>query len=120
MSSRTERCRSPTWAEAALRCGKISGGGDTMGFKVGICGTSGFGAAFAPLFKAHPLCDELVLCDLRADVLAKVAAEVGVVRTYPSFDELCKSDVDAIAIFTQRWLHGPMAIQALKAGKHVY
>jgi predicted dehydrogenase len=91
-----------------------------MGFKVGICGTSGFGSAFAPLFKAHPLCDELVLCDLRAGVLAKAAAEVGVARTYPSFDELCRSDVDAIAIFTQRWLHGPMAIQALKAGKHVY
>jgi len=28
--------------------------------------------------------------------------------------------VDAVAIFTQRWLHGPQAIQALRAGKHVY
>jgi predicted dehydrogenase len=25
-----------------------------------------------------------------------------------------------VAIFTQRWLHGPQAVQALRAGKHVY
>ncbi len=90
-----------------------------MGYKVGICGVN-FGSAFAPLFKAHPQCDELVLCDLRADALARVAKEVGVARTCASFDELLASDVDAVAIFTQRWLHGPMAIKALKAGKHVY
>ena len=28
--------------------------------------------------------------------------------------------VNAVAIFTQRYLHGKMAIKALKAGKHVY
>ena len=33
---------------------------------------------------------------------------------------MLESDVDAVAIFTQRWLHGEMAIRALEAGKHVY
>ena len=33
---------------------------------------------------------------------------------------MCKSDVDVICIFTQRHLHGPHILQALKAGKHVY
>jgi predicted dehydrogenase len=28
--------------------------------------------------------------------------------------------VDAVAIFTQRWTHGPLVVQALRAGKHVY
>jgi len=62
----------------------------------------------------------VVLADLLPDRLAEAAKKIGVERTFPSLDELCKTDVDAIAIFTQRWLHGPQAIQALKAGKHVY
>ncbi len=33
---------------------------------------------------------------------------------------LLASDVDAIALFTQRWTHGPLAVRALRAGKHVY
>ena len=30
------------------------------------------------------------------------------------------SDVDSVAIMTQRWTHGPMVLQALDAGKNVY
>ncbi|HZQ09002.1 MAG TPA: Gfo/Idh/MocA family oxidoreductase, partial [Anaerolineae bacterium] len=37
-----------------------------------------------------------------------------------TLDELLASDVDAVALFTQRWMHAPQAIQALRAGKHVY
>ncbi len=51
---------------------------------------------------------------------AELAAKQGVSLTYQSFEEMLASDVDAVAIFTQRWLHGEMAIQALEAGKHVY
>jgi DNA-binding LacI/PurR family transcriptional regulator len=40
--------------------------------------------------------------------------------TVPSFDDLIASDVDAVAIFTQRWTHGPLVVRALRAGKHVY
>ena len=35
-------------------------------------------------------------------------------------DALLASDVDAVAIFTQRWTHGPLVVEALRAGKHVY
>jgi len=38
----------------------------------------------------------------------------------PSFEDLLASDVDAVAIFTQQWTHGPLVVQALRAGKHVY
>ncbi|MCC2684821.1 MAG: oxidoreductase domain protein [Paenibacillaceae bacterium] len=87
--------------------------------KIGICGAGRFGQAFIPLFKAHPLVDEVVLADL-VEERRQEAAQFGITRTFGSLDELCASDVDAIAIFAQRQLHGPMAIQALKAGKHVY
>ena len=33
---------------------------------------------------------------------------------------LASPEIDAVAIFTQRWTHGPLVVQALRAGKHVY
>ncbi len=39
---------------------------------------------------------------------------------YASLDEICASDIDALAIITQPWLHAPQAVQAMEAGKHVY
>jgi predicted dehydrogenase len=39
---------------------------------------------------------------------------------YTSLDDICKSDLDALVIITQPWLHAPQCIQAMEAGKHVY
>ena len=35
-----------------------------MGFKMGVAGCGSFGNCFVPLFKAHPLVDEVVIADL--------------------------------------------------------
>jgi len=76
---------------------------------------------FVELFKAHPLCKEVSLCEIRPDKLKTVAEENKVSRTYTDFDEVLKQpDIDGVAIFTGRWSHAPLAIKALKAGKHVY
>ncbi len=91
-----------------------------MALKVAICGTGAFADCFIPLFKAHPTVGDLTLCDLDAAKLREKSERFGVPLTCPSLDELCRSDVDAIAIITQHHLHGPQAVQALKAGKHVY
>jgi predicted dehydrogenase len=91
-----------------------------MGVTVGIVGAGAFSQPFIPLFQAHPLVDELVLCDLDPARLRAVAAKHGIRRTYPSLDALCDSDVQAAVIMTQNWLHGPQAVQAMQAGKDVY
>ena len=91
-----------------------------MGIRVGICGAGRFATTFVPLFKAHPLVDEVSLAELFPERRKEQAARFGIKKTYESLEALCGSDVDAIAIFTQRHLHGPQAIQALRAGKHVY
>jgi len=41
-------------------------------------------------------------------------------RTFNELSAVLRSDVDAVALFTQRWVHAPMALEALAAGKHVY
>lgn len=51
---------------------------------------------------------------------AQAAAQHGLTGTMATFEELLASDVDAVAIFTQRWTHGPLVERALRAGKHVY
>lgn len=88
--------------------------------KIGICGCGAFAACFVPLFRAHPLVEEVVLADLSAERVFKMADENGIKRRVIGFEELLKTDVDALAIFTQRQLHGPMAVTAMRAGKHVY
>ena len=92
-----------------------------MGFKIGVVGAGLFSAGFIPLFKAHPFVDEVSLAELIPERRERFAATYGIEKTYDSLDDmLLNSDVDAVAIFTQRHLHGPQTVQSLRAGKHVY
>lgn len=88
--------------------------------KIGITGAGSFAECFIPLFKAHPNVSAVVLAEIFPERLREVAAKYEIQETYDSHDALCRSDVDAIAIITQRHLHGPQAVAALKHGKHVY
>lgn len=97
-----------------------------MGISIGIVGLGQFGSAFVPLFKSHPLVDRIALCDMEAERVKKFAEDPFIKEKlsekdlYYSFDEICKSDLDAIAIFTQPWLHAPQAVKAMENKKHVY
>jgi len=91
-----------------------------MGLKIGVVGLGQFAPSFVQLFEAHPSVSEVYLCEAVRQRLDAAPASAKVTRRYASFEELLSGDVDAVAIFTQRWMHGPMALQALAAGKHVY
>ena len=91
-----------------------------MGLKIGVCGGGQFGRNFIPLFQAHHDVEEVVLAEFFPERRAEMAERFGLKRSVATLDELCASDVDAIALFTQRWMHADQAIQALEAGKHVY
>src|SRR5688500_13460732 len=97
-----------------------------MGISIGIVGLGSFGSAFAGLFKKHPAIDRIALCDREAERVRRFADDPAFADklhsrdTYASLDEICASDVQAVALFTQPWLHAPQAIQVLQAGKHVY
>jgi predicted dehydrogenase len=87
---------------------------------IGIVGAGQFAPSFATLFNAHPDVDRVLVTDVLPERAAELVAKQGLAGTAPSMEALLESDVDAIAIFTQRWTHGPLAVQALRAGKHVY
>ncbi len=97
-----------------------------MGISIGLVGLGSFGSAFADLFMSHPLVDRIGLCDLEPERIEAFARKPSWARkfrrkdAYGSLDEICRSDLDALVIITQHWLHAPQCIQAMEAGKHVY
>jgi predicted dehydrogenase len=97
-----------------------------MGISLGLVGLGSFGSQFVDLFASHPLVDRVALCDREPERIAAAAGR-SACRTkfdprdaYPSLDAICESDLDALVIITQPWLHAPQCIQAMQAGKHVY
>lgn len=97
-----------------------------MGISLGIVGLGSFGSSFADLFMSHPLVDRIALCDREPDRMTRFATDERWQSkfhprdAYTSLDEICASDIDALVLFTQPWLHAPQAVQAMEAGKHVY
>ncbi len=91
-----------------------------MSISVGVVGLGAFGPAFVNLFKMHPQVSRVALCDLDAGKLAARSKQFEIAELYHSLDDILKSDIDALVIITQHWLHAPQAIKAMKAGKHVY
>ncbi len=101
-----------------------------MGISVGLVGLGAFGRQFVDLFACHPTVDRLALCDREPERIAAIADKldqhpVGRAKfdrrdTYPSLDAICDTDLDALAIITQPWLHAPQCTQAMRSGKHVY
>ena len=88
--------------------------------KIAIIGCGRFSQFFVPLFQVHRMVEEVYVCDLKRERAEEFAQRFGV-KIIDSFEEALASDqINAIAIFTQRFKHGSMVIQALKAGKHVY
>ena len=92
-----------------------------MTLSLGIIGAGQFAGQFATLFKLHPGVGRIVVTDVLPERAEELNERIGLDGTSPSFEDiLADESIDAIAIFTQRWTHGPLVLQALRAGKHVY
>ncbi|KRE72130.1 Gfo/Idh/MocA family protein [Arthrobacter sp. Soil762] len=91
-----------------------------MTFSIGVVGVGQFGGQFAHLFNLHPGVSAVYAVDELPERAAEAVDRYHLAGSKASFEDLLASDVDAVAIFTQRWTHGPLVEQALRAGKHVY
>ena len=93
-----------------------------MGGKLNIAfiGCGDFARNFVPLFKLHPLVGKVYVCDLISERAEEYSKKYSV-ENVASFDEVLKRrDINCVAIFAQRHLHGPLVLKVLSAGKHVY
>ena len=87
---------------------------------IGILGAGQFAGSFAALWDRHPNVDRILVADLIPERAQKLVDRLENAEVVPDFDALLASDVDGIAVLTQRWTHAPFVLAALAAGKHVY
>ncbi|MRX73888.1 gfo/Idh/MocA family oxidoreductase [Bacillus lacus] len=72
-----------------------------------------------PEYAANNEVEIVALCDKVEERAAELAKEYGA-RSYKDYEELLKSDdIDAVSVCTPNYLHAPISIAALAAGKHV-
>lgn len=88
--------------------------------KVAVIGGGQFSSSFIHLFQAHPFVEEVALVELNAERRASIAAKFSINHTFVSLSDLWNSDFNAVAIFTPRWTHAQIALEAIENGRHVY
>ena len=80
----------------------------------------GFGAEFIPIYQRHPSASLYAICQRSPEKLKQVGDAFKIETRYERYEDLLKDpQVDFVHINTPIPDHGPMAIAALKAGKHV-
>jgi len=88
--------------------------------KVAVIGGGQFSASFIHLFQAHPMVQEVGLVELNDERRLATASKFNIKQSFESLEKLWHSDFNAVAIFTPRWTHAQIALEALKNGRHVY
>jgi predicted dehydrogenase len=90
--------------------------------KVGIIGTGAIGNGHASLCSKYPSVTITALCDIHEGRLQAVAdAHAPHDERYSDYRKmLAKADVDAVFVCTPNYLHRPMSVAGLAAGKNVF
>jgi predicted dehydrogenase len=88
--------------------------------RLAVIGGGQFSSSFIHLFQAHPFVEEVALVELNPERRASIAAKFSIKQTFASLSELWDSDFNAVAIFTPRWTHAQIALEAIQNDRHVY
>ena len=88
--------------------------------RVAIVGM-GIGRANGQAIARNPRGQVVALCDLLEDRMKELAKELpGDVKFYTSYKQMCKDpDIDAVFVGTPNQWHVPIALEAVRNGKHV-
>jgi predicted dehydrogenase len=90
--------------------------------RVGVIGVGWPGQRHIEGYQKHPKATIIGLSDVNREAVESVQAQYGVdtATIYTDYHEmLANPEIAAVSIATPNFLHSPMAIDALKAGKHV-
>ncbi len=88
--------------------------------RIAVVGCGGFADKFVPLFQNHRYVEKVCVCDIIRERAEKYRDTFGV-EVIDSFEEVLENEeINTVACFIPRHLHGPMVTAALRAGKDVY
>lgn len=88
--------------------------------KIGVIGTGQFARFFIALWQLHPDVEAVYAVDQVSERAKEHQEQYNLAGTFADVDALLASDIDSVAVMTQRWTHGRLVLKALDAGKHVY
>ncbi|MCP5109604.1 MAG: Gfo/Idh/MocA family oxidoreductase, partial [bacterium] len=113
-----------TGAAAALATPAIARGLNANGKIQHACiGVGGMGFNDFQNFKSHGMTEVVAICDVDSNHLERVAKEVPHARKYTDWRELLEKEgdkIDSVNVTVPDHMHFPIAISAVRAGKHVY
>ncbi len=89
--------------------------------RIGVVGTGGFAnQVHMPGYHAHPRAKIVGVCDIILERAEAAAKRFGATFVTDDYKELVsRDDIDAIDVVTPNVVHVPIALAAIKAGKHV-
>lgn len=89
--------------------------------RVGVIGVGGIGfGAHLPGYAQLDDAEIVAVCDVDESKLERAAKEYNVPNTFVDFNEMLKmKDLDAVSVCVPNYLHAPVSMAALRAGKHV-
>lgn len=92
-----------------------------MSIKIAIIGAGGMAAYHATGFRQAGA-EIVALADVNKVAAEKAAAKHGIPRFFGDVTEMLRAvpELDAVSIIVPNKFHAPLALQALKAGKHVF
>ena len=94
-----------------------------MGKKVniGVIGAGSIGSVHTEAYgRIADVANVVALCDILPDKLAEKAKRHSIGKTYTDYhDLLADPEIEAVSVCVPNCVHAPIAIDALKAGKHV-
>jgi len=86
--------------------------------RVGVLGAGRWGRNLVRTL--HELGALAAVADPQVTIREEVSAKYPRIAGYPVASDLLESDVDAVVVATPAFTHADLAIQALRAGKHVF
>ncbi len=89
-------------------------------FNVAVLGAGAIGLDHIGSFKSHPDVKVAAVADTSSERARDAAAHYGIPLVTADYRELlARDDIDIVSIALPNYLHAPVALEALQAGKHV-
>jgi predicted dehydrogenase len=89
-------------------------------FKVAVIGAGAIGQDHVGSFKLHPAAQVVAVADVSAERARETAERFQVPDVYTDYRQmLARTDIDVVSIGVPNYLHATVALDALRAGKHV-